>query len=290
MRLYAYTQLASTNDQARTLAERGEPLPFVVHAQIQTRGRGQHGRNWISPPGSLTATWAVRMGKEEGGRLKDEILKINTNFNPSFSVLSPQSSALGPHPSSLSLLTGLAVRDAVLPHADGRTVQIKWPNDVWLDGKKLAGILCETVSTPTESAILIGIGVNVCCNPALLPPGGTSLLVSPGSTDISPKSNHQQNGTGERPAFQEAIVRLREAISDALCHRLDAWQNGQWSQILMEIQAADALAGKMVRITHPETGEYMEGEASGIAADGALLITFLDGAVLQIHSGSVLLI
>jgi BirA family biotin operon repressor/biotin-[acetyl-CoA-carboxylase] ligase len=115
----------STMDWARS--EAGErAAPFVVAADQQTGGRGQAGRTWHSPGGGLYFTAAI--GLEPGPEL------------PPF-----------------TLACGVAIHAAVEAFVRGRKLSLKWPNDLWWERKKLAGVLCESV----EKVVLVGVGVNV---------------------------------------------------------------------------------------------------------------------------------
>ena len=139
--LRGYDELASTNDEARRLAERGAPDGTVVHAVRQTAGRGRQGRNWQSPAGNLYASFLLRPG-----------------------IATERASELG-------FVAAVAVADlaaSVLP--DG-AVAVKWPNDVLAGGAKLAGILTECAG----GAVVIGIGLNVRHAPEGLPYPATCL-------------------------------------------------------------------------------------------------------------------
>src|SRR3954468_22320857 len=122
-------ETASTNDRARALAMAGAPHGTLVTAASQTAGRGRQGRRWIAPPGrGLLASLVVR--------------------EP---------------PALLPLFGAVAVADTVGPAA-----RIKWPNDVLVDGRKVAGILAE--GRPADGWAVLGIGLNVAVRIADLPP------------------------------------------------------------------------------------------------------------------------
>ncbi len=124
---------ASTMDDAHLAASGGVADGHVVLADEQTRGRGAHGRHWVSPPGSDLYFSVVARPKVE-----------------------PASTAL------VTLAAGLGVREAAASLLPGRVVQVKWPNDIWVERRKCAGILVEsrTLGSRIESAI-IGVGLNV---------------------------------------------------------------------------------------------------------------------------------
>lgn len=146
--------LASTNSTAKALAEEHPGRSIVVIAGEQTAGRGRRGRTWASPRGGVWMT-----------------------------IARPTDPTRPQH--YLPLLTGLAIRDAVLevcaePGDDrdalaGR-LSIKWPNDLLIDGRKVAGVLCERIRTapinprgPDDHAAIVGIGVNADFETDLLP-------------------------------------------------------------------------------------------------------------------------
>src|SRR3954462_2085959 len=120
----------STSDRARELALAGAPHGALVTAAEQTAGRGRQGRAWTTPPGTALAMSMV---------LRDP-------------------------PALLPLIAAVAVAQAC---GDEAGAQIKWPNDVLVDGRKVAGILAE--GRPHEGWAVLGIGVNVAVDVAALP-------------------------------------------------------------------------------------------------------------------------
>ena len=128
-----YESTASTMDDASAAAAQGASDGHVVLADEQTSGRGAHGRHWLSPPGT------------------DLYFSVVTR-----PAVEPASTAL------VTLAAGLGVRDAVAASLPGLSVLVKWPNDIWVERRKCAGILVEsrTVGMRVESMI-IGVGLNV---------------------------------------------------------------------------------------------------------------------------------
>jgi BirA family biotin operon repressor/biotin-[acetyl-CoA-carboxylase] ligase len=138
-------------DEIGRLAAAGEPEGAVVCADYQTRGHGRAGRHWFAPPGSAL--------------LCSMLLRPN---------LPPRALA------SLPLCFGVAVADAIEPLC-GVLCQLKWPNDVLIRGKKVAGVLMTSRLTgETIDHLSIGIGVNVGATPQQLPPMATSLSIEIG--------------------------------------------------------------------------------------------------------------
>ena len=125
--------IASTNTSLLGQATRGAIAGRVLTAEVQTAGRGRRGRNWLSPFGrNLAVSLGVAIARP--------VAEIG----------------------ALSLVVGVAVRRALVEH--GLTgVALKWPNDILLDGRKLAGILIELVRAVAPVEVVIGIGVNVGC-------------------------------------------------------------------------------------------------------------------------------
>ena len=148
---------ASTMDDASAAAAEGATHGHLVLADQQTRGRGAHGREWISPAGS------------------DLYFSVVTR-----PAVEPASTAL------ITLATGLGVRDAVASLLPERSVLVKWPNDIWIERRKCAGVLVEsrTVGMRIDS-VIIGVGLNV--NRAQWPPelegAATSLQAARGGDE-----------------------------------------------------------------------------------------------------------
>lgn len=120
-------ETTSTSDLARTAIDGGAKSGTVFQAIVQTKGRGRHGRIWHSPKGNLY---------------------LSVIFHPS----RPQSEW-----PSVSLVAGLALAETLIPQADRALVTLKWPNDVLVDDRKIAGVLLEVY----KGVVIIGIGVNL---------------------------------------------------------------------------------------------------------------------------------
>ncbi len=173
--LRSYETVGSTNDEAREAALRGDAGPVWFVAGEQTSGRGRHGRVWVSPPGNLHAT-----------------LLLVDPASPS-------------EASRIGFVAGLALYDAVAELTGLRPprLALKWPNDLLLDGAKVAGILLEGMSLPGGGlAVLVGIGVNVVAAPADTPYPARALR------DVLPDLDRET---------------LFAALTDAFAARLAAW-------------------------------------------------------------------
>ncbi len=128
----AYRQTSSTNDECFALAAAGAQQPVAICADLQTKGRGRRGNRWEAKPGQSALLSLLLPGRD---------LSVET----------------------LSLAAGLAVADSVALFT-GQIPELKWPNDVLVDGRKLAGVLIETrtnVKNPALTDYVIGVGMNV---------------------------------------------------------------------------------------------------------------------------------
>jgi len=213
-----------------------------VWTEQQTAGRGRDGRTWRSPPGVLTASFIVDAGFPE----------------------TPRHVPL----TRLSLATGLAVIHAVSDFTDASALRLKWPNDVVVGNRKLAGILCETRrSHGGRHAAVIGIGCNLAPR---WDQDGASLPFAIGpEAPIGLDELAAELGVTATPiAF---LIALRRYLLEAV----GLLAAGTWDPLLSELRQRDALRGSLVRL---ETGTgLVTGTAQGFADDGALLIENASG-------------
>jgi BirA family transcriptional regulator, biotin operon repressor / biotin---[acetyl-CoA-carboxylase] ligase len=143
----------STNDLARVLGEEGYPHGTWISTRIQEKGRGRLGRKWESLEGNLFLSIILRI----------EDKKLWTWI-----------------PMTIAIGVSSAIQK-VLPQFQ-TPVRVKWPNDVWIDGKKAGGILCEAVGGKTDSFIIAGIGLNCAYTIEGLDQETTSLSAQTGIT------------------------------------------------------------------------------------------------------------
>ena len=199
----------STNERAKELAVTGAPHGTLVTADEQTAGRGRQGRQWTAPPRSAVLMSVVL-------RELDELLP---------------------------LAAAVAVADVVRSEAT-----IKWPNDVWIGGRKVAGILVE--GRPQEGWAVLGIGVNVGTErfPDDLAETATSLRL-----------------VGQTVSSENV---LRDVLSS-----LDAWLAAPRDRVLATWRSLDALKGERVRWAEGE------GVVDGIDDSGALVVQTETGMV-----------
>jgi BirA family biotin operon repressor/biotin-[acetyl-CoA-carboxylase] ligase len=136
-RVLVFEDIDSTNAEAARRAAQGEPEGLVIRARAQTAGRGRRGRSWVSPAGNCYSSILLRPEGAPRGAM------------------------------TLGFVAALAASEAVRAAAGrGAAVQLKWPNDVLLDGKKIAGCLLESRLEGQRLAhLIVGVGINVASHP-----------------------------------------------------------------------------------------------------------------------------
>jgi BirA family transcriptional regulator, biotin operon repressor / biotin---[acetyl-CoA-carboxylase] ligase len=240
-----HDSLGSTNDRAAELAcDPSIRLPTLVVARQQTAGRGRGDHQWWSAEGALTFSLL----------LEPAALGIAMRNWP-----------------QLSLTTAVAVCDAVRLRIDGGSsprVTIKWPNDVLIDGRKVAGILIESPggAAPAKDRLIIGIGINV----------NNSWANAPSS--ISATGTTICDATNQQHRLQAVLVDALRAIES----RLVQLRNKD-AELVQAWQESNALRGQRVISDAPR---HIEGECLDISEDGALVVATSNGAE-RIHIGSV---
>jgi len=221
-----------------------------VWTEHQTAGRGRDGRTWRSPPGVLTASFIVDAGFPD----------------------TPRHVPL----TRLSLATGLAVIHAVSDFTDASALRIKWPNDVLVGSRKLAGILCETRrSNSGRHAAVIGIGCNLAPR---WDQDGASLPFALGPDapiGLDELGAELGAGVGADLRAMPTPIAFLIALRRYLLEAVGLLAAGTWDPLLSELRQRDALRGTQVRL---ETGTgLVTGTAQGFADDGALLIENASG-------------
>lgn len=233
-------EIGSTNDRAMAAGDGGTAEGFCVLADRQTAGRGRLGRTWASPPGVGLYT----------------------------SILLRPKAPLSSLP-LLTLVAGLAVTDAIRGVA-ALTARLKWPNDVWLDGRKVAGILTElATSASSVRYVVVGIGINVNHSaddfPAELRSAATSLFQLCG-----------------RPI-------ARGLLAAAIYNGMDNWYalfcQDRREMILEAGRLRSATLGNPVHVL--AGSEDWQGQAVDLDPDGALLVRDESGATRRVVAGDV---
>lgn len=231
LRVRVVAQTGSTNTTLMHQARAGQATPTLLVAERQTAGRGRMGRSWQQ--GDVGAALA-------------------------FSVALP----LAPRDwSGLSLAVGVSVAESLDP-----AIRLKWPNDLWWQGRKLAGILIETAAGPAVAPgavaprwVVVGIGINV--RPPPVDPG-----LSP-----QPASLQDLGCRADAPA-------VLQRVALPLLRTLRRFERDGFAPFAAAFQARDALAGCRVRLS-----DGTEGRAAGVDARGALRLQ-TDAGLQAVHS------
>lgn len=226
---------ASTNDDAKRAAVAGAPARSIFVADAQTAGRGRQGRVWHSPPGDNLYLSIV---------LRPEAPP--TQFAP------------------FALLVGVAVAEEIDAIGGSPAARIKWPNDVWVGDKKIAGILIEaSIAGGRVASLVVGIGVNVhtASFPGELATIATSLALL--------------------GVVQRDRARLAAGIARRVCDAEARFATAGLAPFLGDVRGRDALLGRPVRV------ESVEGVAAGIDEAGRLVVRTEDAGDVPVVAGHV---
>jgi BirA family biotin operon repressor/biotin-[acetyl-CoA-carboxylase] ligase len=240
--IHYFEEVESTQNIARNLAAEGAPHGTAVIAETQSAGRGRMGRGWHSPPGVNLYTTII---------LRPNIAMAEV----------PR----------LSLVAGVAAAEALEDVAPG-IVRLKWPNDVWLNGRKAGGIIAEAVTDRTQrlDSVLLGIGLNLNLAADDVPPEirerAISVLIATGrQCDRVSVANS---------LFTRLNIRYDETVTQGFAAVRPFWER------------YSGLTGK--RVTVVDAGTREEGVVTGIDTDGALLLETSTG-MHRIIAGDVTL-
>lgn len=234
--LKEFDEIDSTNEEARRLAASGERGPVWITARHQTAGRGRRGRKWESPTGNLAATL----------------------------LLSPEKPAS--ECAQLSFVSALAVFDTIVGFEPDAEIRVKWPNDVLVNGRKIAGILLESASQGANPVFLaIGIGINLKTHPSDTEFPATSLA----SLGLA------------APLPRHALLEL----AGPFAKWYDIWRGEGFSPI-RDAWLARA-AGLGTRIRARLQNEETSGMFEGIDMTGALLLREAQDRLRTISAGEV---
>ncbi len=219
-------ECTSTNDEMRRLADQGAPHGAWIAARKQTAGRGRRSREWVGFDGNLLMSSLIR------GTHKDLW-------------------------TWLPLITAVAV----VNECPDVSLQIKWPNDLLIEGKKCGGILCEAQSRGSESFCIVGIGVNLARAPEQVPDAAT-LRVAQSAEQLAPK------------------------IARSLA---DLWQRALAGQLdsIVRVYEQRAAIKPGDPLTWMRDGQQYTGICEGLDADGALRVKDAQSQVITLYSEEV---
>jgi len=244
--IVVFEETGSTNDVAARMARDGAGEGLVVFAERQTGGRGRLGRAWAS---------AAHLG-----------LWFSLLLRPRFPLTQwPR----------LTTWAAVAIARAIETALPGTRAMIKWPNDIYLRGRKAVGILIEGSGAGEERFAIVGIGVNVNHLEGDFPP---EVAARAGSL----RGSLREDG----PAPEEPPPLERPAIAVTLLDELDRLYpalEDRFPEILAEAEQRSLLLGKWVRATTP--GGVIEGIAEGLESDGRLRLRRRDGETVLFSGG-----
>ena len=238
-RLHVYDTVSSTNDVARALALEGAEEGTVIIAEAQTRGRGRAGREWFSPRGGL---W--------------------------FSIiLKPKIKAR--EVSRITLTVGVAVT-AALNRQFNLNAEVKWPNDVLVNGRKVCGVLTESVTCDeTVKMVVVGIGLNA------------NVTLEKFSRSLRESATTLKEELKKEVSLEPLLCEIFYHIESEYV----VFLKEGFAQVLSEWKALAAFIGKHVEVT------VVGGKFSGVAEDvdeyGSLIVRLSDGSVKRVVAGDV---
>lgn len=236
--VYYFNQLSSTNDYAKEISASSDQQAALVVADVQTKGRGRLGREWSSP--SKTGLWMS--------------LLIKPRFDPSHAAKLTQLAALG---------VSLAIEKMT-----GLKNQIKWPNDIHINDKKVCGILTEmNAELGSIHYLIIGIGINVNT------PGFDETL-----SDTATSLMLELGEEVDRRALLDAVIKEIEGLYLRFEKTLDL------AFIQEELVKRSSIIGHTVRIQHMH--EIVEANAVDIDQEGNLIV-LKDGVPIKVFYGEV---
>ena len=223
-------EIDSTNDELRRMAEKGARHFTIVSAKKQTRGKGRYSRTWDSPEGNLYLSVLIK----------------NAKFENAY---------------QLSFVAGLAALDMIQTLLPTHNIQLKWPNDVLADGKKVAGILLESASSQSGKLeyLIVGFGVNV---------------------KVSPEYATNMKLLGNKQPFRD----IKKHLIDNFEKFYTLWLEEGFGRIGDLWLRNAAYIGEKIRVNLPE--KELEGIFRGLTPTGELILETADGERL-ISSGEV---
>ncbi|MFA5040296.1 MAG: biotin--[acetyl-CoA-carboxylase] ligase [Bdellovibrionales bacterium] len=256
----------STNDDVKTAAEAGVPEGLVVHALAQNAGRGRLGRTWQSPEGNLYFSVLLRPPLPK---------RVWGNY---------------------SFVAGVAIAEAVSAILPAARVELKWPNDVLVGGKKISGILLES----GEDWLVIGMGINVLHVPESPLYPTTCLAAEKAITDETavipvPSSGVIPAEAGiQRVASATQVNQSDFNLDDVLNQALESF--GEWYEKMNAsgfgaVRAAWLSRARKgtLRVRLPSAGQEITGEFVDLDAEGNLVLRLADNTERRISAGDVFL-
>jgi BirA family biotin operon repressor/biotin-[acetyl-CoA-carboxylase] ligase len=233
-----FDSIDSTNLEALRQAKAGAPEGLCIVAREQTKGRGRLDRSWQSPP--------------------DAGLYMSLILRPKFAMTAWP---------LLTLMAALAVCDSLMKACELRA-DIKWPNDLCVNDRKLCGILAETVDTALGPAAVVGIGINL--RSEIVP------LVQAEATSV-------ESETGRRPDSDLVL----NSLLNSMAERYDLLRSAAGCEHIIRewCEHSSFALGRRVRVTLSD--EAFEGTTRGLESDGALRVETAGGKMKIVRAGDV---
>jgi BirA family transcriptional regulator, biotin operon repressor / biotin---[acetyl-CoA-carboxylase] ligase len=230
-------EVSSTSDFMRELGKKGGPEGLVVFAEFQTKGRGRREKTWEALPG------------------RDLMFSI---------LLRPKTEPV--RWARLTTLAALAICKGVTNELPVSPL-IKWPNDIYIEGKKVCGILAETLSSPSGSFVVLGIGINV-----------NSLDFSPEIKEMATSLSLMTDG-GKRSLDRNLLA---GAILTSLDREFSRISDDKFPNAMEEVRALSWLIGRTIRGVANGAGFY--GRVTDLDSEGHLIVILSDGTKAVLSS------
>jgi BirA family biotin operon repressor/biotin-[acetyl-CoA-carboxylase] ligase len=240
-----FARTDSTNTRARELAAEGAEHGTVVTADEQTAGRGRQGRVWTAPPGKALLYSAVVRPLDERHLM-------------------------------LPLAAPLAVCEAAEELRPGLECGVKWPNDVLVDGRKLAGILVE--ARPQDGWAVVGVGLNLSISPDEFPPDLQDKAVSIFSSGTGGRGKSRRSLPAVAPS---GLPPTPLTAAEVLSRHLERWVEAEPDTVLSAWRERDVLRGREV------AWDGGSGVADGVDDRGYLLVVTAGGDRVAVGAGEI---
>ncbi len=238
-KIHHYSSVSSTNDTAKEHAKKSDEEKIVILAETQTHGKGRLGRQWISPEGGL---WFS--------------IILHPRIRPKEAL-------------KLTFIMSLAVAKTIKT-LFGLNTEVKWPNDVLVNSRKICGILTETTTKgDAVEFVVVGVGINANVELEFFPSNLQSTV-----TSLKHELGHKIK-----------LGALTRGILQSFEHRYKRFLAGLWNALLQEWKSMATFLGQRVEVISFD--EVLVGEAWDIADDGALIIRLPDGVLKKVVAGDV---
>ena len=240
--LYIYNEVKSTNTVARFLSSNNVENGTVVISEKQTAAKGRSGKSWESPLGGIWLSVILRP-------------HVDHSRIP-----------------LITLATGVAVAKS-LEKVGIENPEIKWPNDIMINGKKVCGILTEAIAKfNTIETVIVGVGIDANLNLDEFPED-----LKDGTTTVEKELGQKRNENELIKIFFEEFEKI-----------INIFNEKEYEQILKEWRKYSYTIGKIVEVREPYN-KYYDGYVVGIGKEGALIVEKIDGTLEKVISGECII-